>query len=48
MAQALVIDYYSDALCLWTWIAPRRIEELLKILIVAFSLIITMSTFLVT
>jgi len=24
----LVIDYYSDILCVWAWIAQRRIEEL--------------------
>ncbi|MFT6310309.1 MAG: putative DsbA family dithiol-disulfide isomerase [Porticoccus sp.] len=30
MTQALVIDYYSDVLCVWAWIAQRRIEELHK------------------
>lgn len=24
----LIIDYYSDLLCVWAWIAQRRIEEL--------------------
>jgi len=24
----LIIDYYSDLLCVWAWIAERRIEEL--------------------
>lgn len=24
----LVVDYYSDVLCVWAWIAQRRIEEL--------------------
>ena len=28
MKQPLVIDYYSDILCVWAWIAQRRIEEL--------------------
>ncbi len=26
--QPLTIDYYSDVLCVWAWIAQRRIEEL--------------------
>lgn len=26
--QPLVIDYYSDILCVWAWIAQRRIDEL--------------------
>jgi predicted DsbA family dithiol-disulfide isomerase len=30
MIQALVIDHYSDVLCLWPWIAQRRIDELNK------------------
>ena len=30
MTQALVIDYYSDVLCVWAWIAQRRIDELNK------------------
>ncbi len=25
---ALIIDYYSDILCVWAWIAQRRIDEL--------------------
>jgi predicted DsbA family dithiol-disulfide isomerase len=28
MATPVVIDYYSDILCVWAWIAQRRIEEL--------------------
>lgn len=28
MIQALIIDYYSDVLCVWAWIAQRRIDEL--------------------
>lgn len=28
MNSPLVIDYYSDILCVWAWIAQRRIEEL--------------------
>ncbi|MCK5880643.1 MAG: DsbA family protein [Sinobacterium sp.] len=27
-AQPLVIDYYSDVLCVWAWIAQKRIDEL--------------------
>ncbi|MEM8765919.1 MAG: DsbA family protein [Pseudomonadota bacterium] len=27
-AEPLVIDYYTDLLCVWAWIAQRRIEEL--------------------
>ena len=30
MASNLNIDYYSDILCVWAWIAQRRIEELKK------------------
>lgn len=26
--EALRIDYYSDVLCVWAWIAQRRIDEL--------------------
>ena len=26
--KPLVIDYYSDVLCVWAWIAQRRIKEL--------------------
>lgn len=26
--QPLVIEYYSDVLCVWAWIAQRRVEEL--------------------
>ncbi|MBQ0720574.1 MAG: DsbA family protein [Gammaproteobacteria bacterium] len=28
MNSPLVIDYYSDVLCVWAWIAQRRIDEL--------------------
>lgn len=28
MEKPIVIDYYSDILCVWAWIAQRRIEEL--------------------
>lgn len=28
MSQPIVIDYYSDVLCVWAWIAQRRIDEL--------------------
>jgi len=28
MSKPLVIDYYSDILCVWAWIAQRRIDEL--------------------
>ena len=28
MSEPLVIDYYTDVLCVWAWIAQRRIEEL--------------------
>ncbi len=28
MAKPLLIDYYSDILCVWAWIAQRRIDEL--------------------
>jgi predicted DsbA family dithiol-disulfide isomerase len=28
MSAPLIIDYYSDVLCVWAWIAQRRIEEL--------------------
>lgn len=28
MTAPLVIDYYTDVLCVWAWIAQRRIEEL--------------------
>jgi len=26
--ETLIIDYYSDVLCVWAWIAQRRIDEL--------------------
>jgi predicted DsbA family dithiol-disulfide isomerase len=28
MSVPVVIDYYSDILCVWAWIAQRRIDEL--------------------
>lgn len=28
MSKPLIIDYYSDILCVWAWIAQRRIDEL--------------------
>ena len=28
MNKPLIIDYYSDILCVWAWIAQRRIDEL--------------------
>lgn len=28
MSAPVVIDYYSDILCVWAWIAQRRIDEL--------------------
>ena len=28
MSEPLVIDYYTDVLCVWAWIAQRRVEEL--------------------
>jgi predicted DsbA family dithiol-disulfide isomerase len=28
MNKPLIIDYYTDVLCVWAWIAQRRIEEL--------------------
>lgn len=28
MNQPLFIDYYSDILCVWAWVAQQRIEEL--------------------
>lgn len=30
MSSPLVVDYYSDILCVWAWIAQRRIDELNK------------------
>lgn len=30
MSSPLVIDYYSDVLCVWAWIAVRKNEELLQ------------------
>lgn len=32
MSQPLIVDYYTDILCVWAWIAQRRIEELNKTL----------------
>lgn len=28
MNEPLIIEYYSDILCVWAWIAQRRIDEL--------------------
>lgn len=28
MNKTLIIDYYTDILCVWAWIAQRRIDEL--------------------
>lgn len=28
VVRTLVIDYYSDLLCVWAWVAQRRIDEL--------------------
>ncbi len=28
MTKPLIIDYYTDILCVWAWIAQRRIDEL--------------------
>jgi predicted DsbA family dithiol-disulfide isomerase len=28
MNQPITIDYYSDVLCIWAWIAQRRMDEL--------------------
>lgn len=28
MSEKLVIDYYTDVLCIWAWIAQRRIDQL--------------------
>ena len=30
MGKPLIIDYYSDILCVWAWVAQRRIDELNK------------------
>ncbi len=30
MNRPLIIDYYTDVLCVWAWIAQRRMEELNK------------------
>ena len=27
-SEAIIIDYYSDLLCIWAWVAERRIQEL--------------------
>lgn len=32
MKSPLVIDYYSDILCVWAWIAQHRLDELNKLL----------------
>ena len=28
MSEPLIIDYYTDILCVWAWIAQRRIDEM--------------------
>ena len=28
MSKPVIIDYYTDVLCVWAWIAQRRIDEL--------------------
>lgn len=28
MNEPLIIDYYTDILCIWAWVAQRRIDEL--------------------
>lgn len=28
MSSPLIIDYYSDVLCVWGWVAQRRLDEL--------------------
>ena len=28
-AQKIIIDYYSDVLCVWAWVAQPRLEEVL-------------------
>ena len=28
MSSPLIIDYYTDVLCVWAWIAQRRVDEL--------------------
>lgn len=30
MSSPLIIEYYNDVLCVWAWIAQRRIDELNK------------------
>lgn len=30
MNSPLIVDYYSDVLCVWAWVAQRRIDELNK------------------
>jgi len=30
MSSSLIVDYYSDVLCVWAWIAQRRIDEVNK------------------
>ena len=26
--QPLIVEYYTDVLCVWAWIAQRRIDEI--------------------
>ncbi|WP_196161073.1 DsbA family protein [Reinekea sp. G2M2-21] len=30
MRNSLIIDYYTDVLCVWAWIAQKRVDELHK------------------
>lgn len=30
MKEPLIIDYYTDILCVWAWISQRRVDELQK------------------
>jgi len=30
MKTPLQVDYYTDVLCVWAWIAQRRVDELEK------------------
>ena len=30
MTSQLQVDYYTDILCVWAWIAQRRVDEIEK------------------
>ena len=30
MNSPLIVDYYTDVLCIWAWIAQHRIDEIEK------------------